>query len=55
MNVIGHSGSIGSFMYYNPDYDVYITGTFNQSGYERKHMRFIIKVLTRVAEYADKE
>jgi len=55
MNVIGHSGSIGSYRYYNPDYDVYITGTFNQSGYERKHMRFIIEVLTRAAEYADKE
>lgn len=43
--ITGHSGSIGSFMYYNPTYDIYFIGSFNQSKYQKKHIQFIIKVL----------
>ena len=42
--ITGHSGSIGSYMYYNQSYDLYIIGSFNQSNYEKKHIVFIIKL-----------
>ena len=44
-NMWGNSGSIGSFMYYVPTFDTYIIGTFNQMGYEKKHVMFMLKVL----------
>ena len=44
-NMCGNSGSTGSYMYYVPAYDTYIIGTFNQMGYEKKHVMFLLKVL----------
>jgi len=44
-NMWGNSGSIGSYMYYVPEFDTYIIGTFNQMGYEKKHVMFLLKVL----------
>jgi D-alanyl-D-alanine carboxypeptidase len=44
-NMWGNSGSIGSFMYYVPGFDTYIIGTFNQMGYEKKHVMFLLKLL----------
>ncbi|UCE42657.1 MAG: beta-lactamase family protein [Candidatus Aminicenantes bacterium] len=44
-NMWGNSGSIGSFMYYVPEFDAYVIGTFNQMGYEKKHVMFLLKVL----------
>jgi CubicO group peptidase (beta-lactamase class C family) len=44
-NMWGNSGSIGSFMYYVPAFDTFIIGTFNQMGYEKKHVMFLLKVL----------
>ncbi|NML42086.1 beta-lactamase family protein [Chitinophaga sp. G-6-1-13] len=45
-DVWGHLGSVGSFMLYNPHQDVYITGTFNRSGYLHRVLRFLLgKVL----------
>ncbi len=44
-NMWGNSGSTGSFMYYVPAYDTFLIGTFNQMGYEKKHVMFLLKVL----------
>lgn len=46
--LIGHSGSSGAFMYYCPEMDVYLTGTFNQIAYQKKHVVFMIQVLSHL-------
>lgn len=43
--MLGVSGSTGSFLYWVSEYDAIITGSFNQTGYQRKHISFLIKVL----------
>jgi D-alanyl-D-alanine carboxypeptidase len=48
--ITGNSGSIGSFMYYNPTYDLYLTGSFSQSKYMRKHIVFLIKVMNIISK-----
>jgi D-alanyl-D-alanine carboxypeptidase len=48
--ITGNSGSIGSFMYYNPSYDLYLTGSFSQSKYMRKHIVFLIKVMNIISK-----
>jgi D-alanyl-D-alanine carboxypeptidase len=48
--ITGNSGSIGSFMYYNPTHDLYLTGSFNQSKYMRKHIVFLIKVMNIISK-----
>ena len=53
-NITGHSGSIGAFMYYNPTYDIYFTGSFNQSKYKRKHIVFIIKIMDIISKNVKK-
>ncbi|MFB6317933.1 serine hydrolase domain-containing protein [Saccharicrinis sp. FJH54] len=45
LTVIGHSGSTGSFMYYCPKLDTYITGTLNQTDQVRNSVVFMVKVL----------
>lgn len=45
LSIIGHSGFTGSFMYYCPELDVYITGTFNQAEFQKGAIEFLIKVL----------
>lgn len=44
-NMWGNSGSVGSYMYYTPALDTFLIGTFNQMGYEKKHVMFMLKVL----------
>lgn len=46
VNLLGHSGSTGSFMYYCPEWDVYLIGTFNQTEYLKEHVVFLAKVMT---------
>lgn len=41
-DVWGHLGSVGSFMLYNPRMDVYLTGTFNRSGYLHRILVFLL-------------
>ncbi|UCF99447.1 MAG: hypothetical protein JSV89_07885, partial [Spirochaetaceae bacterium] len=43
--MLGISGSTGSFLYWVPEYDAVIAGSFNQTGYREKHVAFLIKVL----------
>lgn len=54
VSLIGHSGSTGSFMYYCPEWDIYFTGTFNQTDYLKKHVQFLAKVLTVLRKTAAK-
>jgi len=49
-NVWGHLGSIGSFMLYNPNMDVYIIGNFNKTGYVAKSIRFIFNTLRTLSK-----
>ena len=54
--VLGISGSTGSFLYWVPEYDAVITGSFNQTDYREKHVVFLIKtlrVISQVAAHAD--
>ena len=48
LTLIGHSGTSGAFMYYCPEIDVYLTGTFNQTAYQRKHVVFMVQVLAQL-------
>ena len=53
VSLLGHSGSSGSFMYYCPEWDVYITGTFNQTEYLRKHVVFMANVMAVLKKKAE--
>ncbi len=53
VNLLGHSGSTGSFMYYCPQWDVYLMGTFNQTEYLRKHVVFLTKVMAVLKKRAE--
>ncbi|MBM1106553.1 beta-lactamase family protein [Aurantibacter crassamenti] len=48
ITLIGHSGTSGAFMYYAPELDVYLTGTFNQTDYHKKHVVFMMEVLANL-------
>ena len=43
--ILGVSGSTGSFVYWVPEYDAVMAGSFNQTSYREKHVVFLIKVL----------
>lgn len=44
-DLYGVSGSTGTYVYYVPEYDAVIAGAFNQSGYQAKHVRFLLQAL----------
>lgn len=48
LTLIGHSGTSGAFMYYCPEMDVYLIGTFNQTAYQKKHVVFMMQVLSQL-------
>lgn len=45
LTLIGHHGFTGSFMYYCPELDAYLSGTFNQSEFQKGSVNYLIKVL----------
>lgn len=47
-NISGHSGSIGSVMYYNKEADTYIIGTFNKLTYTWQPVMLIIRMLRKI-------
>lgn len=47
--VWGHAGATGSFMFYHPEMDAYLIGSFNQFDHERKGVRFMLKVVNRLS------
>lgn len=53
VSLIGHSGSTGSFMYYCPEWDIYLIGTFNQTEYLRRHVVFLSKVMAVLKKRAE--
>jgi D-alanyl-D-alanine carboxypeptidase len=48
----GASGVTGSYVYYVPDFDAVIAGTFDQTEYADDHVRFLIDVLDRLRRVA---
>ncbi len=48
LNVIGHSGSTGSFMYYCPLLDIYLAGTLNQTDAVKDSVVLLTKVLATI-------
>jgi D-alanyl-D-alanine carboxypeptidase len=50
LNMWGNWGSTSTFMFYNPVYDTYIIGAFNQSNFVRKQVRFMIKVISVISK-----
>jgi len=51
---LGISGSTGSFLYWVPEYDAVIAGSFNQTDYKKKHVVFLIKVLRVLSQVASR-
>lgn len=49
-NVWGGLGSLGSFMLYNPTYDIYIVGSFNSRGFVAKSVRFVYSIIRTIAK-----
>ena len=49
--LIGHSGSSGSFAFHAPGPDVFLTGTFNQIDAPRRPVGFMLKVLKIVESH----
>jgi D-alanyl-D-alanine carboxypeptidase len=45
LSLIGHSGTSSAFMYYCPELDTYLTGTFNQIDYYRDCHAFLADIL----------
>lgn len=48
--LIGHSGSSGSFAFYAPEPDIYLIGTFNQTDAPQRPFGFMLRVLSLVAK-----
>ncbi len=48
LNMWGNFGSFGSYMFYNPAYDIYIVGAFNHSGYAVRQVFFLIDVIRKL-------
>lgn len=45
LTLIGHSGITGSFMYYCPELDVYLSGTLNQTDEVKESVKLLVKIL----------
>ena len=54
LNVWGNWGSTSTYMFYNPFYDIYVIGTFNQSNFIQKQVQFMIKVISIVSKLSEK-
>jgi D-alanyl-D-alanine carboxypeptidase len=50
-NIIGNSGSIGAFMYYNPAMDVYFIGSYHKLNLQVKPIIFIYNSLKIINRY----
>lgn len=51
--LVGHSGSSGSFAFYAPREDIYLTGTFNQINAPKRPFPFMMRVLRMVERHTD--
>jgi len=48
LSLVGHSGTSSAFMYYCPELDTYLTGTFNQIDYHRDCHALLAEVLLTI-------
>lgn len=48
LQLIGHSGSTASFLWYCPQLDTYISGTFNQLEVSKSALILVYKILTMI-------
>jgi D-alanyl-D-alanine carboxypeptidase len=46
-HILGNSGSIGAFMYYNPGMDVYMIGSFHKVNYQIQPILYIFRTLRK--------
>jgi len=49
-SIWGNAGSIGSFMFYQPEKDIYFMGSLNQFRYHSKGIRLIFKMIDLIYE-----
>jgi CubicO group peptidase (beta-lactamase class C family) len=50
LNMWGNWGSTSTYMFYNPVYDIYVIGAFNQTKFVKKQVQFMIKVINIVSK-----
>jgi hypothetical protein len=50
LNMWGNWGSTSTYMFYNPVYDIYVIGVFNQTKFVKKQVQFMIKVINIVSK-----
>jgi len=55
LTVIGHSGSIGSFMFYCPELDVYLVGTLKQTDEVKNLVVLMVKTLSVISQIPNPE
>jgi CubicO group peptidase (beta-lactamase class C family) len=48
LDMWGNWGSTSTYMFYNPFYDIYLIGAFNQSNFVRQQVRFMMKVIGKL-------
>ncbi|MEN0063389.1 MAG: serine hydrolase domain-containing protein [Myxococcota bacterium] len=54
--LVGASGATGSFAYYIDEYDAVVTGTFDQTDWQERHIRFLLSdVLPALARTAPED
>jgi D-alanyl-D-alanine carboxypeptidase len=46
----GVLGSTGAFMFYHPELEAYLIGTFNHGAYQKKAVRFMFKIINALWE-----
>lgn len=46
--IMGNSGSIGAYMYYNPEMEIYFIGTFNHVNYQRQPIMFLFRLMRTI-------
>lgn len=54
LQLIGHSGSTASFMYYCPQFDVYLAGTLNQTNEVKSLIKLMANMLAIIIEKQEK-
>jgi D-alanyl-D-alanine carboxypeptidase len=53
LNMWGNWGSTSTYMFYNPVYDIYVIGAFNQTNFVQKQVQFMIKVINIVSKASE--
>ena len=53
LDMWGNWGSTSTYMFYNPVYDIYVIGAFNQTNFVQKQVQFMIKVINIVSKSSE--